>query len=589
MRKAILLLLISSNLFAQNVFPENGNVGVGTTNPVNSFEVVGSTKLDGLTKFDIGRGEVRFENNGNDSQDGSGITLRTVNNPYLGSIFSVRSSGHAARLWVGQNFTTTGANDFYVGSSDFTLANDPSTYSIKLARSGTSYFNGGNVGIGTTFPNTKLELSGPDETVLRITNTTNKSDWLQNEILGGVEFFSTDVSGPGSGIKAAIRAVNENNSYGGHAGISFNVSNAAGNDLEALRIDRFGNLGIGTFAPSQKLDVQGSIKASSGLFLDHSNNGIYMDSPGASGEGIKKITWNDGGGNFNIRVGSYFNGGDKYEQSNFSAISTVYSIEGTPAKVEWKLANQGTSGQPITWEKSMVLTSTGLGIGKSPTESLDIEGSIRANGSFIMPSNANGVFFDEMGNSGNGIKKITWNDGGGNYLIRGGGYYSSGDKYESTGNGATLIAQNFEAVDGYIDLKVAPKGTAGTGIGYSNFIRINTVGVGINTNTIPSGYSLAVNGKVLAEKVVVRKSENWPDYVFSKSYDLPSLEGVKQYIEEEGHLPGIPDAKDIQENGQDLAEMNRLLLEKVEELTLYVIELKEENIRIEKRLKSVEK
>ena len=64
--------------------------------------------------IDVGRGDVYLEDNANDNADGSGVTLRTSNNPTNGSMFAVRSSGNAARLWVGQSITTTGANDLLV-------------------------------------------------------------------------------------------------------------------------------------------------------------------------------------------------------------------------------------------------------------------------------------------------------------------------------------------------------------------------------------------------------------------------------------------------------------------------------------------
>lgn len=90
------------------------------------------------------------------------------------------------------------------------------------------------------------------------------------------------------------------------------------------------------------------------------------------------------------------------------------------------------------------------------------------------------------------------------------------------------------------------------------------------------GYQLAVKGEMIAELVRVKLNTNWPDYVFQENYPLMPLSEVETYIQTEGHLPGIPDAATIQKEGIDLAEMNRLLLEKVEELTLYVIELEKQ-------------
>lgn len=93
--------------------------------------------------------------------------------------------------------------------------------------------------------------------------------------------------------------------------------------------------------------------------------------------------------------------------------------------------------------------------------------------------------------------------------------------------------------------------------------------VGIGTTT-PSN-QLEVNGTIRSKEVIV-EANNWPDYVFEPDYELPSLEETEEYIEENKHLPEIPSAKEIEENGVALGDMNRLLLKKIEELTLHTIE-----------------
>lgn len=96
--------------------------------------------------------------------------------------------------------------------------------------------------------------------------------------------------------------------------------------------------------------------------------------------------------------------------------------------------------------------------------------------------------------------------------------------------------------------------------------------VAIGGVLVPTGYKLAVDGKLIVEEIKVQPSGNWPDYVFAKDYDLPTLEEIKKHIEEKGHLPNIPSEEEVQANGVELGEMNRLLLEKVEELTLYILQ-----------------
>ncbi|ATP58031.1 hypothetical protein CPT03_16940 [Pedobacter ginsengisoli] len=101
-----------------------------------------------------------------------------------------------------------------------------------------------------------------------------------------------------------------------------------------------------------------------------------------------------------------------------------------------------------------------------------------------------------------------------------------------------------------------------------------TGNVGIGT-TSPTE-KLSVKGKIRAQEIKVEAAD-WPDYVFAKDYELVSLEQTEKHIEEKGHLPGIPSAKEVKANGVDLGEMNAKLLQKIEELTLYLIEIKKEN------------
>lgn len=95
------------------------------------------------------------------------------------------------------------------------------------------------------------------------------------------------------------------------------------------------------------------------------------------------------------------------------------------------------------------------------------------------------------------------------------------------------------------------------------------IGIGVIDT---KGYKLAVAGSTVAESVTVRLQGNWPDYVFDKGYQLPSLSETEKSIKEKGHLPGIPSAAEVKNNGLDLGEMNAKLLQKIEELTLHLIE-----------------
>lgn len=98
--------------------------------------------------------------------------------------------------------------------------------------------------------------------------------------------------------------------------------------------------------------------------------------------------------------------------------------------------------------------------------------------------------------------------------------------------------------------------------------------VGIGTN-VPGSYKLAVEGTIGARKVKVTQG-TWADFVFQKSYQLPSIDSVEAYIGKHQRLPDIPSEEDVIKHGLDLGEMNKNLLQKVEEQMLYIISLKKE-------------
>ena len=135
---------------------------------------------------------------------------------------------------------------------------------------------------------------------------------------------------------------------------------------------------------------------------------------------------------------------------------------------------------------------------------------------------------------------------------------------------------------------------AGTGTGITfghydgslqNDMRINSKGkviIGnglIATNNTPNNYLLYVEKGILTEKLKVANSTdpmNWADFVFNEDYQLRPLTEVEHYIKANKHLPEIPTANDVAQNGIDVAEMDAKLLQKIEELTLYVIQQQKE-------------
>lgn len=114
----------------------------------------------------------------------------------------------------------------------------------------------------------------------------------------------------------------------------------------------------------------------------------------------------------------------------------------------------------------------------------------------------------------------------------------------------------------------------------SAYLRLNANGnVGIG---IPNPDSkLSVNGTVRAREIKVDNS-NWPDYVFKSDYELPTLKNIENFIKKNGRLLDMPSQIEVAKNGINLGEMNAKLLQKIEELTLYLITLKKENEQFKK-------
>jgi hypothetical protein len=110
---------------------------------------------------------------------------------------------------------------------------------------------------------------------------------------------------------------------------------------------------------------------------------------------------------------------------------------------------------------------------------------------------------------------------------------------------------------------------------------VGEVGVGVGTEAVPTGYKFAVAGNIICEKVKTRlQSSGWPDFVFQDDYKLLSLKEVELFIKENNHLPGVPSANEIEKNGLDLGDGQAVLLKKIEELTLYMIEINKQVERL---------
>ncbi|WP_121810181.1 hypothetical protein [Mucilaginibacter kameinonensis] len=150
-------------------------------------------------------------------------------------------------------------------------------------------------------------------------------------------------------------------------------------------------------------------------------------------------------------------------------------------------------------------------------------------------------------------------------------------------NGGTSVTAHFEGTGAYLPnwggtLPASPV-TAGN---YPLVVNFGNIGIG----TASPQNKLDVNGTIHSKAVLIDLI-GWNDYVFKKDYRLALLSEVKAYIDKHQHLPEIPSEKEMIKNGLDVSEANKLLVKKMEEMTLYMIEAKEEIMTLQKEVKQL--
>lgn len=157
--------------------------------------------------------------------------------------------------------------------------------------------------------------------------------------------------------------------------------------------------------------------------------------------------------------------------------------------------------------------------------------------------------------------------------VSGDGYFSG-----SLGVGESSLSSGYEfgvSGDGYftsslrVGLTTMPAGYQ-LGVGGDGYVR-GTLAVGYEN--VPAGYKMSVDGKLICEEVKVELSTDWPDYVFDESYRLLPLHELEKSIKHHHHLPGLPSSVEVEKDGLNLSEMTTKLTEKIEELTLYLLEV----------------
>ncbi|MEO5675130.1 MAG: hypothetical protein ABIQ74_10840 [Chitinophagales bacterium] len=343
------------------------------------------------------------------------------------------------------------------------------------------------------------------------------------------------------------------------------------NNQDAIRITSNGNVGIGTTSPQAKLNVAGDTKISGNLTISSLNSterslvivnetgGLERYMPPGLCQVQTALPW--------MLAGNWFD--DVFPAS--------YNFLGTCSNTDLLI---GTNGQD-----RIHITSNGyVGVGSSsPGAKLGIvtEDNTSSTAAILIKNSTSATLL-KLQNDGTlffpGSIQGQHTIGDAALSLNGNTSSIDGATLELYGSGGTR--QNEVRVIGKT-IRFFYYNSAGAGSWDEN-MTINSNGqVGIDWNFSDPGhtvsdYKLAVNGKIIATGARVQISSDWPDYVFDQSHRLMSLSKLETYVYENKHLPDLPSAKEVGTDGIDLGEMNRIIVEKVEELSLYIIDLQKQ-------------
>jgi len=330
--------------------------------------------------------------------------------------------------------------------------------------------------------------------------------------------------------------------YGGDTGVGTTIANFLdyyGASKMYIRGD--GNIGIGTATPGYKLE---SVTSDAGtnnitypLSVDHLSSGAVT---GGFGSGINFESQNYIGTPIDAgRIRVYQNTTNTTKMT----FSTIYGFN--------------------NFVDAMTLFNGNVGIGTtSPENKLDVNGTVSSG---VKDYSINSATY-QLTNQSNvdGISGVS-PTGAFRWYTNPNNSWSGGFLYQ---------LRAFDTTNGESGGLLTVRGDGAVLIGAA---------------AIPAGYKLAVAGNAIAESMTVKLQTNWPDVVFKKDYTLMPLSEVKTYIDKNQHLPEIPAAAEVEKDGVNLGEMNRLLVKKVEELTLYLIEKDKQEKRQQQQIDELKK
>ena len=573
-----------------------GHVGIGTLNPTERLHIVGNVKLSGLSNglgsdsllvwspIDstlkiispgrLGMNNVAFATIGNVTSNSPGDM---ANDDF---VFGSDNLNYSGAYYTSRMFFDKSKSAFRAGNSSTTSWNEANLglysagFGIATVASGDYSFASGSAntasGEASTAMGRNSTASGMNSTVLgSYSNATGENSTA-------IGYFS-DAQGTSSvAIGNSADAI-------GHSSIAIGYQSVANGD-SAVVIGRNSNAnGISSFATGYYNTSDGEASMTAGYNNTASGDFAFAggDSNTASGEASAAFGQN------NMATADHavvFGKGNTAsgEKSLVAGLNNTTSGYGSFA-----IGNQNNATGVYSFTAGDNTTASGTG-------SFTMGSNIVAPSAFeTVLGRYNTLYTPESTTSWNGLDRLFT-------IGNGTGSSSRGDAMVILKNGKvgintstphsklTIIGEENNGSIGA--LEIGTNGDPhriffdGDEMDSNNplFINSNSMApIGIGTQNIASGYLVSVGGKMIAEEVRVQLKTAWPDYVFKEDYALPTLSQVDQYIKDNKHLPGIPSAKEVEENGLHLGEMEVKLMEKIEELTLYFIEL-------DKRIKSLE-
>lgn len=552
------------------LFSGTGNFGIRTTNPFAPLHVAKSVSGDFNPTM---------------------IVEDTYTQGY--TMFQMRGTGQVYHLGVGNHSETANslANKFFIW--------DNTVGAARLVVNAT-----GQVGIGTNSPGSLLDVNGASRFRNNLTadfGTTNRRTQLRDNGL----FMSRTSDGQylSSIVADGNMDLNTRNHY-----------RFFSDGVEIVSMQNGGNVGIGVVAPNQKLHVNGTVYGT-GYKLDAGNN-IFWGDPNThitrnignelelqEHTGAIRLKGNSG---LNFILQHPTNGLVNF---NFPSHQT-FALNNKGAKIlETSATNQsnlwiklGASDPHFTDGPGTNLFLFGgiggaNGVQNGGSVYLDggVKGSVSAqNGNIILGNTTGNVLVGTATNNGNKfqVNGTTYTTG---LIIPTGA--AAGKVLTSDGSGnatwqTAAAGGNFWPVLAPVSNKQIGNTTSeNLEIITNNSARIfiaSTGEVGIGTFDVPAAYKLSVEGSVRARKIRV-DAASWPDYVFHPTYRLRPLHEVELFIKTNSHLPEVPSAEEVQKEGIDLGDNQAVLLKKIEELTLYIIEQNKRLEAVEKELKQLKK